>query len=235
MNDPLITGQEPDAFGQPVGLPVADSGPAPFPPREPLTGHTVRLEPLHPDHAPDLASAFAADPQGRLWAYMPVGPFPDLAAWEDWVQGAADQTDPQFYAITVDGKALGQCSYLRITPAARSIEIGWIALSPALQRSVAATEVQYLMMRRAFELGYRRYEWKCNALNAASRAAALRLGFTYEGTFRQAAIVKGRNRDTAWFSILDSEWPALKSRFETWLDPANFDGAGQQIRRLQDC
>ena len=131
---------------------------------------------------------------------------------------------------------LGFCSFLRIAPRAGSIEIGFIHFSPALQGTVAATEAQFLMMRHVFDdLGYRRYEWKCDALNAPSRAAALRLGFSFEGLFRQALVTKGRNRDTAWFSMIDGEWPARRARFETWLDPSNFDAAGRQRKRLTDC
>jgi len=139
-----------------------------------------------------------------------------------------------FHAVidAASGHAAGVASYLRINPAHGSIEVGHINYSPLLQNGAAATEAMYLMMRRAFELGYRRYEWKCDALNDKSRAAAQRLGFTYEGTFRQAMIVKGRNRDTAWYSVIDTEWPALKRAFEAWLDPANFDAEGRQKQRL---
>ena len=144
--------------------------------------------------------------------------------------------DPLFFAILdrADGKPAGVASYLRITPASGSIEVGHIHDAPRLQRSPAATEAMYLLMQRAFELGYRRYEWKCDALNAPSRAAALRLGFQYEGLFRQAVIYKGRNRDTTWFSIIDGEWPRLKRAYEQWLAPENFDGGGRQKRGLSE-
>jgi RimJ/RimL family protein N-acetyltransferase len=146
----------------------------------------------------------------------------------------ATKDDPVFFAIhgLQTGRWAGVASYLRITPEAGSIEVGHINLSPELQRTRAATEAMYLMMGRAFEAGYRRYEWKCNALNLGSRRAAQRLGLSYEGVFRQAAVIKGRNRDTAWFAAIDGEWPALKAAFETWLDPANFDDSGRQRRSL---
>src|SRR5690606_12748185 len=148
------------------------------------------------------------------------------------VWGAAQGSDPLHYTILADGRALGTASYLRIAPPAGSIEVGWITYSPALQRTRAATEAMYLMMRWAFEAGYRRYEWKCHALNAASRRAAQRLGFSYEGVFRQAVVVKGRNRDSAWYAAIDSEWPAIRDAMETWLDPANFGPDGAQRQSL---
>ena len=161
---------------------------------------------------------------------MPQGPFRAEAEYRAWVESKEGAQDPYFYSIIdkSSGKALGVASYLRIDPAARNIEVGWITYSPELKRSRIATDAMFVMMRNAFDLGYRRYEWKCNALNSASRNAALRLGMTYEGTFRQATVVKGRNRDTAWFSILDSEWPEMKAKFERWLDAGNFDSQGQQ-------
>jgi RimJ/RimL family protein N-acetyltransferase len=152
------------------------------------------------------------------------------------VRSVAGKDDPQFHAIVdrATGQAVGVASYLRIDPAAGSIEVGHINYSPLLQRTVAATETMYLMMRRAFELGYRRYEWKCNALNAPSRGAAQRLGFSYEGVFRQARVDKGRNRDTAWYAMIDTEWPALDQAFRRWLDPANFDEQGRQRTSLSE-
>ncbi|MGH6912354.1 MAG: GNAT family N-acetyltransferase, partial [Geminicoccales bacterium] len=167
---------------------------------------------------------------------LSVGPFDSAEAYEASLLAQSMGDDPLCYAI-VDrrtGRAAGTASYLRIDPRAGSIEVGSITYSPQLQRSAMATEAMYLMMHRVFELGYRRYEWKCNALNAASRRAAERLGFTYEGLFRQATVTKGRNRDTAWFSILDCEWPTLKAAFEAWLDPGNFDADGQQRRPLHE-
>jgi RimJ/RimL family protein N-acetyltransferase len=171
---------------------------------------------------------------GDGWAYLPYGPFASPQRYRDWMQTHCTGDDPLFFAIIdrATDKAVGLASYLRITPAAGSIEIGHLSFSPLLQRRRAATEALYLLMRAAFALGYRRLEWKCNALNAASRQAAIRLGFAFEGVFRQATVVKGRNRDTAWFSIIDSEWPALDAAFTHWLAPENFDENGQQRAHL---
>jgi RimJ/RimL family protein N-acetyltransferase len=170
-----------------------------------------------------------------MWTYLAYGPFADHGAYNAWLAGAAESDDPLFHAI-VDGRsgrALGVASFLRIEPAVGVIEVGHIAYAPALQRTPAATEAMYLMMRRVFdELGYRRYEWKCDALNEPSRRAALRLGFTFEGIFRQATLYKGRNRDTAWYSVVDKEWPERKAAFEAWLEPGNFDAEGRQRTRL---
>jgi RimJ/RimL family protein N-acetyltransferase len=196
-----------------------------------MTGRFCRLEILDADrHATDLHAANQLDADGRMWTYLPYGPFDEFAAYDRWVREVSAVSDPSFHAV-IDlktGRAVGVASYLRIDPPAGSIEVGHIAYSPMLQRTPAATETMYLMMRRAFTLGYRRYEWKCDALNAGSRAAAQRLGFSYEGIFRQARVNKGRNRDTAWFAAIDSEWPALDRAFTDWLAPANFDESGRQ-------
>ena len=198
-----------------------------------MAGRYARLEPLTPDHAAGLFHAYADAP--TLWDYLPYGPHADLAAQADWVAHWAKREDPVFYAIRgEDGRVGGVASYLRIAPEAGSIEVGHINFGPGLQGTRAATEAMALMMAHVFEAGYRRYEWKCDALNLPSRRAAERLGFSYEGVFRQAAVVKGRNRDTAWFAAIDSEWPKLRAAFESWLDPANFDAAGGQKRRLSD-
>ena len=235
-DDRLITGQRSNALGQPIGLELTNTAPRPAPPRNAMVGQYCSVVPIGIEHADALHAAFCEDRENRIWTYLPNGPYPDAAAFRDWVTDAMGWDDPLMHAILVDGNPVGHASYLRISPANASIEVGFINLSPALQRTRAATEFQYLMMARAFdELGYRRYEWKCDALNAPSRAAALRLGFTYEGTFRQATHYKGRNRDTAWFSILNSEWPALKQRFETWLSPDNFASDGRQVRALTEC
>ena len=217
--------------GQPVGLPVTLPLPRPAPPHAPLHGRHVSLVPMAPEHAEGFLACFT-DPVG--WTYLGDDePFADLADARRWTEARSASRDPLFYTVLKDGVPVGFCSYLRITPAHGVIEIGWIHFSPALQGTPAATEVQFLMMRHAFDdLGYRRYEWKCNALNAPSMRAAERLGFTYEGTFRQAAVAKGRNRDTAGFSVIDSEWPTLRAAFEGWLDPGNFDGEGRQKRPL---
>ena len=234
MSDPLITGQRDNALGQPVGLPLADTSPRPVPPRTDMVGRYCSVVPLSVEHADDLYHAFRADTEDRIWTYLPNCPSHDAAPFGAWVEEAASRDAPLMHAIVVEGRAVGHASYLRIAPASSSIEVGFINLSPALQRTRAATEFQFLMMQRAFdELGYRRYEWKCDALNAPSRHAAERLGFTYEGTFRQATHYKGRNRDTAWFSILDKEWPKLRLCFETWLSADNFDTVGTQKRSLQ--
>jgi RimJ/RimL family protein N-acetyltransferase len=202
-----------------------------------MDGRLCRLEPLDPDrHAADLFAADAADADGRSWTYLAYGPFGTLSDYRGWMGATCLSADPQFFAIIdrADGMAAGIASYLRITPAAGSIEVGHIHYSPRLQRNPAATEAMYLLMKRAFELGYRRYEWKCDALNAASRRAAQRLGLSFEGVFRQAAVYKGRNRDTAWYAAIDAEWPALRAALETWLAPDNFDGAGRQRTRLSE-
>jgi len=200
-----------------------------------LTGMFCSLEPLTRAHIPDLFAAFSADAKGVIWDYLPYGPFPNEVDFADWVDKTCFRDDPFFYAIidTHSGRAVGMASFLRIDPAAGSIEVGHINFSPALQRSRAATEAMYLMMDYAFEaLGYRRYEWKCNAANDRSKQAALRLGLTAEGVFRQATVTKGRNRDTAWFSILDSEWPICRDAFTQWLAPGNFDADGRQKMSL---
>jgi RimJ/RimL family protein N-acetyltransferase len=218
-------------FGDPV--PGWTAPPAPGP--DAMEGRFVRLERLDPDqHAADLFAANRAD--DAIWDYMPYGPFADAGAYCDWVAGMAALRDPFFYALRDlrTGRAAGVASFLRITPEMGTIEVGHIALSPALQRSPAATEAMALMMGWAFGAGYRRYEWKCNALNLPSRRAAERLGLSYEGVFRQAAVVKGRNRDTAWFAAIDKDWPALRAAFDQWCDPSNFDEGGRQKTRLSD-
>lgn len=225
-------------LGQPVGYPLPDWTPRPLPPRTPMAGRFCRVEPLDPDrHAAQLFDACALDAEGRNWTYLAYGPFPDLDAYRTWMAGAAAGSDPLFHAIvdTGAGRAVGVAAYLRIDRGAGVIEVGHLNFSPLMQRSPVATEAMALMMRRAFdELGYRRYEWKCDSLNAPSRAAAERLGFTYEGTFRQATVYKGRNRDTAWYSITDREWPTVRAAFDAWLDPTNFDAEGRQRRRLAE-
>jgi RimJ/RimL family protein N-acetyltransferase len=214
-----------------LGSPVLDWTPPPRPPLDAMIGRTCRVEPLSVDaHAADLHAANMRDAEGRNWTYLPYGPFASLDGYIAWLKTIAGQPDPMFHAVVdlATGRAAGIASYLRIDPPAGSIEVGHINFSPLLQRTVAATESMYLMMKRAFELGYRRYEWKCNALNEPSRRAAQRYGFSYEGVFRQARVDKGRNRDTAWYAAIDKEWPALDAAFQRWLDPANFDGEGRQ-------
>ena len=223
---------------QPVGRSVPGWTARPAPPRQAMEGRFCRLEPLDPErHARELFDANSLDREGRNWTYLFVGPFGDFASYRAWLEQVARSDDPLFHTIIdrASGKAVGVATFMRIDRANGVIEVGNINFSPLLQRRPAATEAMFLMMRRVFdELGYRRYEWKCDGLNAPSRAAALRLGFTYEGLFRQAVIYKGRNRNTAWFSIIDTEWPALKQAYEAWLAPDNFDAAGVQQRALGD-
>lgn len=224
-------------FGQPVGDPVDSWTGAARPDRIVLSGKWCTLEPLQPArHAASLYDAYAAGDDDRDWTYLPVGPFRDFDSYLAWVTEAVAGTDPLHFAIIDNstGKARGSMSLMRQDPANGVGEVGWVIYSRALQRTVIATEAQALLMRYAFdELGYRRYEWKCDSLNEPSRRAALRLGFTYEGTFRQIAVTKGRNRDTAWFSMLDTEWPRVRDALDAWLDPSNFDPEGRQLQPLR--
>ena len=215
--------------GQPIGLPVEKSGAAPRPGPVTLKGRYGRLEKLRPDHWSDLWAAFAG--HDRVWTYISTdGPFADPSEFAAFIAKRAAADDPYAYAIVdLQDRAVGYLTLLRIVPVHRVIEVGHVLYSPSLQRTRLGTETQYLLARYIFEtLGYRRYEWKCDALNAASWRAALRYGFIYEGTFRQYMIAKGRNRDNAWFSMLDSEWPSRKRNFERWLALENFDGDGRQ-------
>jgi RimJ/RimL family protein N-acetyltransferase len=220
-------------LGQPVGWPIVpDWKPAQKPPLTAMTGRLAIVEPLDADrHGAELFEVNSLDHEGRNFTYYPYGPFATLAEYRAWIASVSGEPNRLFHAI-VDkavGKAVGVASYANITPAMGVIEVAGLNFSPLLQRKPAATEAHYLMMRRAFdELGYRRYEWKCDSWNLPSRAAAQRLGFTYEGLFRQAIVVRGRNRDTMYFSITDKEWPRIKQAFERWLDPANFDAEGRQ-------
>ena len=224
-------------LGQPVGPPVPGWKGVERPPRTAMAGHYCRVEPIDPaSHAKDLYHANSLEPGNRNFTYLSVGPFDSFDAYRQWMASARQSEDPLFHAI-IDagtGKPVGIASYMRIEPANGVIEVGHLNYSPLLQRKPAATEAMYLMMKRAFELGYRRYEWKCDSHNAASRAAAQRLGFSYEGVFRQSSVYKGRNRDTAWYAMIDSEWPQLDKAFQRWLDPANFDAQGKQRERLSD-
>jgi RimJ/RimL family protein N-acetyltransferase/quercetin dioxygenase-like cupin family protein len=225
-----------DEVVQQTGAPVDGWTPRPLPPRTPMTGRWCRVEPLDiARHAADLFEANRADEEGRNWTYLRNEAPGSLAAYREWLHDFTG-ADPMLHVI-VDarsGRATGVAAYLRIDPANGVIEVGHINYSPSLQRTTAATEAMYLMMKRAFdEFGYRRYEWKCDSLNAASRAAATRLGFRFEGVFRQAMVYKGRNRDTAWYSITDGEWPAIRAEFERWLDPSNFDERGRQRTPLR--
>ncbi len=224
-------------LGQPIGFALPQwQRPAP-PSREPMAGRFCRLEPLDPArHAGDLFRANALDADARPWTYLPYGPFERFEAYLEWMHAVCLGDDPLFFAIldAAGAQAIGVASYLRIDPRNGSIEVGHLRFSSLLQRTPAATEAMYLMMQRAFGLGYRRYEWKCDALNAPSRAAARRLGLSFEGVFRQATVYKGRNRDTAWFAAIDRDWPALDRAFRQWLEPGNFDAQGRQRSRLSD-
>lgn len=227
--------EQSNALGQPIGFPLDVTLPRPRPPATPMVGRHVRVVPTDPAaHAAGLFAAYREDAENRIWTYLPYGPFQTEAALSAWLTPAAAGTDPMFHTILdASGRPCGLASYLRIDPGNGVIEVGHINLAPRLQRSVAATEAMWLMMARVFdELGYRRYEWKCDALNVPSRRAAERLGFTYEGTFRQATQYKGRNRDTAWFAIIDKDWPRLREGYARWLDPANFDADGRQRQTL---
>lgn len=222
-------------LGLPIGAEVPGWTPRPRPPRAPLVGGYCRVEPIDPArHAAELWAANALDREGRMWTYLPAGPFASLVEYRSWVEAKQPSDDPLFFAIVdaATSLAVGVASYLRIDPANGAVEVGHLQFSPLLQRTAAATEAMHLMMQQAFKLGYRRYEWKCDALNAASRRAAERLGFTFEGIFRQAVVYKGRSRDTAWYSIIDSEWPTLDAEFRRWLDPGNFDVNGRQRTSL---
>ncbi|KAI1418600.1 putative acetyltransferase, GNAT family [Hypoxylon sp. FL1857] len=231
----------------PLG-PAVGGNPARRPSRDiRLAGRYVTLVGLSAQHANALYPHISGPGNAHLWDYMSDGPYDDINVFRASVEAKAATKDPVFYAIlsnnqdasTVDnnqsGEVVGMASYLRIEPNHRCIEVGNIMYSPLLQRTPAATEAMYLMARHVFEdLGYRRYEWKCNSLNAPSRRAALRLGFTFEGLFRKHMIVKGNNRDTAWYSMVDDEWPSVKQALEAWLDPFNFDSEGEQIKRLEE-
>ena len=221
------------------GLAVGEALPGwrapPAPVRRAAAGHWCALEPLEPArHAKELHEAFSTDREDRMWTYLAYGPFASVSDYRAWLDERALGADPLFFAIRArdSGLAVGVGAYLRIDPPHGVIEIGHLAFSPLLQRRPAATEAVYLLLRQAFTLGYRRCEWKCDALNAASNRAARRLGFRFEGVFRQATVCKGRNRDTAWYSILDREWPARDAALRAWLDPGNFDPEGRQRRRL---
>ncbi|MEO7937690.1 MAG: GNAT family protein [Burkholderiaceae bacterium] len=225
-----------NSLGQAIGAPLHMVLPRPRPAATPMVGRFCSVVPVDiKAHANALFEAFSADEPGGNWTYLPYGPFDNVAALQGWMQTTCTGTDPLFHTILdADGRPQGLASYLRIEPATGVIEVGHIHLANALQRTPAATEAMFLMMARVFdELGYRRYEWKCDALNEPSRRAALRLGFRFEGIFRKATHYKGRNRDTAWFSVIDEEWPAVRAAFQQWLSPENMGTDGQQHKRLE--
>ena len=217
--------------GLPIG-PRVDASPARLPRRTILRGRLVTIAPLDPaGHEEALYEGTHGQGRETLWLYLAEGPFPDRSSFRAYLEKLARSEDPLSFAIIANatGRAAGHAAYMRITPEHRVIEVGNIFYSPAIARSTAATEAMYLMARHVFEeLGYRRYEWKCNALNEPSRRAALRLGFSFEGVFRRHMIQKGRSRDTAWYAMVDDEWPQRRARFERWLAPENFDESGRQ-------
>lgn len=222
--------------GQPIGDEVPNWTTRPQPENVTLTGRTCLVEPLDPvKHTDELFHAYSQAEDGSDWTYLWVERFDELEPFRQYIEMIASKNDPKFYAV-IDlktRKAVGMYSLYRIDPMNGTIEVGFITFSPLLKQSVQSTEAQYLLMSYCFDtLGYRRYEWKCDSFHAKSRKAALRLGFKFEGVFRNAIVTKGRNRDTAWYSIIDSEWPAIKSAFETWLSPSNFDSKGKQINGL---
>ncbi|WBG90513.1 GNAT family N-acetyltransferase [Pantoea piersonii] len=224
-------------YGQPVGQPLPGWQPRPLPQRETLEGRYCRLEPLSlAQHSDDLFAAWALAQDGRDWTYLFAGPFNDRAEWLSYMQQMENSRDPLHFAVVdrESGRAVGTLALMRIVPEHGVIEVGHVAFSPPLKQTRQATEAHYLLMRYAFEqLGYRRYEWKCDSLNAPSRRAAARLGFQYEGEFRQAIVYRGRTRDTSWFSIIDGEWPQVKRGFERWLAVENFDAGQKQRERLE--
>jgi RimJ/RimL family protein N-acetyltransferase len=219
--------------GQPVGPPV-DTTLARPPAPVVLEGRHGRVERLAQRHGDALWAAVKG--HDDIWTYMSYGPLSDFDAFSEWLAGRIKLHDPYSYAVVKPtGEAIGIATLMEIRPAMRVIEVGHIIYAPALQRTPLGTEAQYLLAGYAFEtLGYRRYEWKCNALNAPSRRAALRYGFVFEGVLRQHMIVKGRSRDTAYYSMLDREWPARKAAFERWLAPENFDASGKQRVSLSE-
>ncbi|RCK53607.1 GNAT family acetyltransferase [Thalassospira profundimaris] len=223
-------------FDQPIGRPVENWKPATLPPYTAMTGTHCRVEPIDPArHTNDLFEGNRVAATGERFTYLPYDAFEDVETYQTWLDNMRGP-DPMLHAIIdlATDKAVGIAAFLRPDTTHGTIEVGHINYTPALSHTIAGTEAMYLMMKRAFdELGYRRYEWKCDDQNAPSRTAATRYGFVYEGTFRQHMVYKGRNRDSAWFSILDQEWPLVRAAFETWLNPENFDANGKQVKSLQ--
>jgi len=227
-----------NSLNQPIGFPLESWRSCEHPKGANMNGRLCRLTPVsRNEHSEDLYQAYALDPEGRNWTYLPYGPFATLADFQSWIDVHCLGDDPCFYAVIdqITGKAVGLASYLRINPVVGVIEVGHIHFSPLMQGSAISTEAMYLMMKLVFDdFGYRRYEWKCDALNRPSCNAAIRLGFEFEGIFRQATIYKQRNRDTAWYAVLDREWPLIKQAFETWLSRDNFDAEGKQYNSLSE-
>jgi RimJ/RimL family protein N-acetyltransferase len=225
-------------YDQPIGDAVLGWSPRLLPPRANIEGRHCRLEPVDAQrHGPDLFAAITSAPDGRAWTYLFQEPFAQYEAFQVHLEHMQTSRDPLFFAVAdnTTQRAVGYLALMRIDPAHGVIEVGNINYSPLVQRTPAATEAQYLLMKLVFDtLGYRRFEWKCDSLNAPSRRAAQRLGFRFEGVFRQAVVYKGRSRDTAWFSIIDSEWPAVRAAMEAWLSPDNFSSDGTQRTSLVD-
>lgn len=222
-------------FGQPVGQPLPDWQPRPLPKRQTLSGRYCRLEPLITLHADILFAAFQQENDTRHWTWLTREPASNVDELRSWIASVEHLTDPLYFAV-IDlhsGQAVGTFALMRINAMHGVIETGDIHFSPRLSHTTMATEAHWLLMRYVFaDLGYRRYEWKCDSLNQPSRRAAQRLGFHFEGRFRQALVIKGRNRDTDWFSIIDSEWPLIDKALQQWLEPANFAPDGQQYYPL---
>lgn len=231
-------GDHSNRLNQPIGFPVEDWQAARHPRGSRLEGRYCRIEAVDIEkHAAELFDAFALDVDNRNWTYLPYGPFDKQADFESWLSATCLGDDPCFFAIIdrCTGRAVGLASLLRIAPGVGVIEVGHIHFSPLIQATPGSTEAMFLMMSLVFDdLGYRRYEWKCDALNTPSRAAAERLGFLFEGLFRQATLYKSRNRDTAWYAVLDREWPVIRPVFEKWLEPGNFDAGGRQLSSLSE-
>ncbi|AYH04559.1 GNAT family N-acetyltransferase [Pectobacterium parmentieri] len=225
-------------YEQPIGEPLPHWSERPLPGDVILQGAFCRLEPFSAaQHAHELYMAYSKAPDGRDWTYLPVGPFDDARAYLCYAESVERTTDPKHYAV-IDmalGHAVGTLALMRTDARHGAIEVGWVMFSPLLKQKPASTEAQFLLMQYVFDnLQYRRYEWKCDSLNEPSRKTALRLGFTFEGLFRQSIIYKQRSRDTAWFSIIDKEWPHLKQAFLAWLAPENFDSEGSQLKSLAE-
>jgi RimJ/RimL family protein N-acetyltransferase len=225
-------------FDQPIGAPLPAWKGAQMPGREPLVGRYCRIEPVDVErHAEDLYTAYSEAKDARDWTYLSAGPFESLEAYRAFLTVVAKLPDPMHHAVIdlATGKAIGTLALMRIDSKNGVIEVGFVTYSPRLKRTRIATEAMFLLMNYVFDqLGYRRFEWKCDSCNEPSRAAALRYGFTFEGIFRQAVVYRERNRDTAWFSIIDGEWPALRESYAQWLDEANFDAQGAQVKKLAD-
>ena len=221
-------------LGQPIGFSVENFVPPTRPNFDCLAGNAVRMEPISIEDLPLLYAAFLMDLNGRNWTYMPYGPFIDSDGFTEWAKLTCFGDDPKFYTIFLDNNPAGLASYLRIEPKVGCIEMGHIHLSPLLQRTRAGTEALLLMIEWVFGAGYRRLEWKCDSLNTPSRRAAERMGFSFEGIFRQATIYKSRNRDTAWYAITDKDWPHLERAYQIWKQEDNFDAEGRQRKKLSD-